>query len=44
MNFFERQNQARRNTTRLVVLFALAVVGIVVAACVAVALVVGPDP
>ena len=31
MNFFERQAQARRNTTRLVVLFALAVVGIVVA-------------
>ena len=44
MNFFERQNQARRNTTRLVVLFALAVIGIVVAACLAIALVTGPDP
>ena len=31
MNFFERQAQARRNSTRLVVLLALAVVGIVVA-------------
>ncbi len=31
MNFFERQAQARRNTTRLVVLFALAVAGIVLA-------------
>ena len=30
MNFFERQAQARRNTTRLVVLFALAVLCIVV--------------
>ncbi|MCI4568666.1 M48 family metallopeptidase [Lysobacter sp. CFH 32150] len=31
MNFFERQAQARRNSTRLVVLFALAVIGIVIA-------------
>lgn len=44
MNFFERQRQARRNSSRLVTLFALAVGGIVVAACVAVALVTGPDP
>jgi len=29
MNFFERQAAARRNTSRLVVLFALAVIGIV---------------
>src|SRR5690606_28043794 len=44
LNFFERQEQARRNTTRLVVLFALAVAGIVIAACLAMALFVGPDP
>src|SRR5262245_41446640 len=31
MNFFERQAAARRNTTRLVILFGLAVLGIVVA-------------
>ena len=31
MNFFERQAAARRNSTRLVVLFALAVLGIVLA-------------
>jgi Zn-dependent protease with chaperone function len=31
MNFFERQAQARRTSTRLVLLFALAVAGIVVA-------------
>ena len=31
MNFFERQAQARRNSTRLVVLFTLAVIGIVIA-------------
>ena len=31
MNFFERQAQARRTSTRLLVLFALAVVGIVLA-------------
>ena len=44
MNFFERQAQARRNTTRLVVLFALAVVGIVVAVDLGVLLVFGADP
>jgi len=44
MNFFERQAQARRNTTRLVVLFALAVVGIVVAVDLGVLLVFGGDP
>ncbi|QCU72417.1 M48 family metallopeptidase [Luteimonas yindakuii] len=38
MNFFERQAQARRNTTRLVVLFALAVLCIVVLVDVAVLL------
>jgi len=31
MNFFERQAAARRNSTRLVVLFTLAVIGIVIA-------------
>ncbi|MFH1679920.1 MAG: M48 family metallopeptidase [Candidatus Eisenbacteria bacterium] len=31
MNFFEHQDQARRSTTRLVVLFSLAVAGIIVA-------------
>ena len=31
MNFFERQEAARRTSTRLVVLFALAVLGIVAA-------------
>ena len=31
MNFFERQAQARRNSSRLVLLFALAVLGIVCA-------------
>ena len=35
MNFFERQAQARRNSTRLLVLFALAVAGIVIAVDVA---------
>jgi Zn-dependent protease with chaperone function len=43
MNFFERQAQARRNTTRLVVLFALAVLGIVIAVDLGVALVFGAD-
>ncbi|TDK22760.1 peptidase M48 Ste24p [Luteimonas aestuarii] len=43
MNFFERQAQARRNTTRLVVLFALAVVGIVLAVDLGVALVFGAN-
>ena len=31
MDFFEHQDEARRNTTRLVVLFALAVLGIAIA-------------
>lgn len=31
MNFFEHQDQARRNTKRLVVLFVLAVIGVVIA-------------
>ncbi|WP_202844248.1 M48 family metallopeptidase [Luteimonas saliphila] len=44
MNFFERQAQARRNTTRLVLLFALAVAGIVLAVDLAVLLVFGGDP
>ncbi|GAB3728941.1 M48 family metallopeptidase [Luteimonas pelagia] len=43
MNFFERQAQARRTSTRLVSLFALAVAGIVGAACFAVWLVAGTD-
>ena len=30
-NFFERQDEARRNTTRLIVLFVVAIVGLVVA-------------
>ena len=44
MNFFERQAQARRNTSRLVLLFALAVAGIVVAVDLGVLLVFGGDP
>jgi len=44
MNFFERQAQARRNTTRLVLLFALAVAGIVVAVDLGVLLVFGGEP
>ena len=44
MNFFERQAQARRNTSRLVLLFGLAVVGIVVAVDLGVMLVFGADP
>ena len=39
MNFFEHQAQARRDSTRLVILFALAVLGIVVAVNLVVALV-----
>ncbi|HET8819562.1 MAG TPA: M48 family metallopeptidase [Xanthomonadaceae bacterium] len=42
MNFFERQAQARRMSTRLLVLFGLAVVGIVLAVDVAVWLAWGP--
>ncbi len=41
MNFFEHQATARRSTTRMVVLFALAVIGIVVAVDVAVLLLLG---
>jgi Zn-dependent protease with chaperone function len=41
MNFFEHQAAARRGTTRMVVLFALAVIGIVVAVNVAVAVLLG---
>lgn len=44
MNFFERQAQARRNSTRLVVLFALAVLGIVVAVDLVVLAMAGPRP
>ena len=43
MNFFEQQARARRSSTRLVVLFAMAVAGIVLAIDLAVAMVVGPD-
>ena len=41
MNFFEQQAKARRSSTRLVVLFALAVIGMVAAIDLAVVLVVG---
>ena len=44
MNFFERQARARRNSSRLIVLFALAVLAIVVAVDLMVLLVVGPRP
>ncbi|MFP7722121.1 M48 family metallopeptidase [Lysobacter sp. A3-1-A15] len=44
MNFFEHQARARRDSTRLVVLFALAVVGIVLAVNLLVALVAGVQP
>ncbi|MFD0739282.1 M48 family metallopeptidase [Lysobacter koreensis] len=44
MNFFERQAAARRNSVRLMALFALAVLGIVVAVDLAVALVAGASP
>lgn len=44
MNFFERQAKARRNTTRLLLLFALAVAGIVVAIDAVVLLVYGASP
>lgn len=43
MNFFERQAAARRMSTRLVVLFALAVLGIVAAVDIAVAIAVRGD-
>jgi Zn-dependent protease with chaperone function len=41
MNFFEQQAAARRTSTRLIVLFSLAVLGIVIAVDLAVALVFG---
>ena len=41
MNFFEQQAQARRGTTRLIVLFAMAVAGIVLAIDLAVLVVMG---
>ena len=44
MNFFEHQAQARRVSTRLVILFALAVTGIVLAVDFAVVTAVGYDP
>ncbi len=44
MNFFERQARARRTSTRLVVLFALAVLGIVVAVDLVVLVMIGPQP
>lgn len=44
MNFFERQAAARRQTTRLLFLFGLAVIGIVIAVNIGVAFAVGPDP
>jgi Zn-dependent protease with chaperone function len=44
MNFFEHQAQARRTSTRLLVLFALAVAGIVLAAVFVVWLVAGTRP
>ncbi|WP_407352613.1 M48 family metallopeptidase [Luteimonas sp. R10] len=44
MTFFERQAQARRSTTRLVVLFALAVAGIVLAVDLVVLATAGPKP
>ncbi len=44
MNFFEHQAQARRDSTRLVILFALAVLGIVLAVNLVVALVAGARP
>ena len=43
MNFFERQAAARRTSTRLVVLFALAVIGIVLAVDLATMLAFGGD-
>lgn len=44
MNFFEHQAQARRNSARLMLLFALAVGAIVLAVDLAVMLVAGPNP
>ena len=44
MNFFERQDQARRMSSRLLLLFVAAVVGIVAAVVVVMAVFVGPRP
>lgn len=44
MSFFQRQAIARRNSRRLLVLFALAVIGIVLAVCAGVGILLGPDP
>ncbi|VXB03399.1 Peptidase M48 Ste24p [Luteimonas sp. 9C] len=44
MNFFERQARARRNGTRLIALFACAVIGIVIVVDLMVVLVAGPRP
>lgn len=44
MNFFEHQAQARRVSSRLIILFALAVIGIVLAVDFAVVMAVGYDP
>ena len=44
MNFFEHQAAARRTSGRLMLLFALAVIGIVIAVDLAVALVAGSSP
>ena len=44
MNFFERQAAARRTSSRLVLLFGLAVVGIVIAVDLGVLLVFGGEP
>ncbi|KQZ60276.1 peptidase M48 Ste24p [Lysobacter sp. Root559] len=44
MNFFERQAQARRTSARLVLLFGLAVAGIVLAVDLAVLVFAGADP
>jgi len=44
MNFFEHQDRARRQTRLLVVLFALAVVAIIVAVDAVVFTIAGPDP
>lgn len=44
MNFFEQQARARRNSTRLIVLFALAVLGIMVMVGLLVLLTIGPQP
>lgn len=44
MNFFQRQAAARRRSTQLLLLFALAVIGIMAAVAAGVAFAFGPDP